>query len=165
MAAVEQFCAQAQPGLPFALHPAASVREACAGASLVVTITSATAPVLHAADLAPGATVIGLGDTEIAADLLGWADRFVVDELAFATTTGSVAGWIAAGAVTAAGVAARLDADIGQVAAALRPGRLQTADNVLAVVQGMAVGDLALAGLAWRKASASDIGARIDLVD
>ncbi len=162
-AAVEPFCAAAQPGLPFALCPASSVREACAGASLVLTITSATAPVLHAADLAPGATVVGLGDTEIAADVLDWADRFVVDELAFATTTGSVAGWIAGGAVTAAGVAERLDADIGEVAAALRPGRLRPEDKVLAVVQGMAVGDLALAGLAWRKARAGGLGARVDL--
>jgi ornithine cyclodeaminase len=162
--AVQQFCATAQPGLPFALRPAPSVREACAGASLVVTITSATAPVLHAAHLSPGATVVGLGDTEIAADVLAWADRFVVDELAFALTTGSVAGWIAGDAVTAAGVAARLDADIGQVAAALKPGRLRLEDNVLAVVQGMAVGDLALAGLAWRKACATGLGASVDLV-
>ncbi len=162
-AAVEQFCAAAQPGLPFTLRPAANVREACAGAALVLTITSATAPVLHAADLAPGATVVGLGDTEIAADVLAWADRFVVDEMAFALTTGSVAGWIAGGTQTAAGIAARLDADIGEVAAGLKPGRLRRGDNVLAVVQGMAVGDLALAGLAWRKARARQLGARVDL--
>ncbi|MGK7870247.1 hypothetical protein [Falsiroseomonas sp. E2-1-a20] len=161
--AVERFCAEAQPGLPFALRPAPSVREACAGASLVLTITSAMAPVLHAADLAPGATVVGLGDTEIAADVLAWADRFVVDDLAFATTTGSVAGWIAGGAVTAADLEQRLDADVGEIAAALKPGRLGPEDNVLAVVQGMAVGDLALAGMAWRRADATRVGARINL--
>ncbi|NKC34400.1 ornithine cyclodeaminase family protein [Falsiroseomonas selenitidurans] len=161
--AVEAFCRRAQPGLPFALRPAGSAAEACLGAELVLTITNATAPVLHAAHLAPGATVIGLGDTEIAADVLGWADRFVVDDLSFALQTGSVAGWVASGAVTAAQVAARLDADIGELAAGLKPGRRAPGDAVLAVVQGMAVGDLATVALAWRKAREAGLGARVDL--
>jgi ornithine cyclodeaminase len=162
-AAVEAFCAGQSPQ-PFAVRPAASVAEACRDADLVVTITNATAPVLRAADLAPAATVIGLGDTEIAADVLtGWADRFVVDDLAFACTTGSVAGWIASGAVTPEQVAARLDADVGELAAGLRPGRRDAAERVLAVVQGMAIGDLAMVALGVRKARAMRRGVTVDL--
>jgi ornithine cyclodeaminase len=160
--AVQAFCAAAPP-LPYALRAAPSVAEACAGAELVVTITNAQSPVLHAAHLMPGATVVGLGDTEIAADVLCWADRFVLDDLAFACVTGSVAGWIAAGAMTAEQVAARLDADVGQVAAGLRPGRQADDQSVLAVVQGMAVGDLALAALATRKAREAGLGLRVAL--
>ena len=160
--AVAAFCAGVAD-VPFAVQPAASIAEACRGADLVVTITSATAPVLWAADLAPGATVIGLGDTEIAADVLGWADRFVVDDLGFAFVTGSVAGWVTSGAATAEAVAARLDADVGEVAAGLKPGRRTAGERVLAVVQGMAVGDLAVVALACRKARASGRGLRVSL--
>lgn len=161
--AVARFCA-GLPAQPFAVAPAASVAEACRDADLVVTITNATAPVLRAADLSPGATVIGLGDTEIAADvLLGWADRFVVDDLGFACMTGSVAGWIAAGATDAAQLHARLDADVGELAAGLKTGRRGPDDRVLAIVQGMAIGDLALAALAWRKARARGLGLSVAL--
>lgn len=162
-AAVAAFC-DALPPQPFAVRAAASVAEACRDADLVVTITNATAPVLHAAHLAPGATVIGLGDTEIAGDVLtGWADRFVVDELGFALTTGSVAGWVAAGAATAEQVTARLDADVGELAAGLKPGRRDPSDRVLAVVQGMAIGDLAMVALAARKARAAGRGLTVRL--
>ena len=161
--AVAEFCATAGQDLAMALHPAASVEEAVADADIVITVTTASAPVLHAAALKPGATVIGLGDEELAPDLLGWARRFVVDELSFALTCGSLGGWVSGGAVPAAAIAARVDADIGQVAAGLKPGRQADGENVLAIIQGMAVGDLALAALAWRKARIRRLGHRVAL--
>ena len=103
------------------------------------------------------------GDEELAPDLLGWAHRFVVDELSFALTCGSLGGWVAGGAVPAAAIAARVDADIGQVAAGLKPGRQADGENVLAIIQGMAIGDLALSALAWRKARIRRIGHRVAL--
>jgi ornithine cyclodeaminase len=161
--AVAEFCASAGQGLAMALHPAASVEEAVAGADIVITITTATAPVLQAAWLKPGATVIGLGDEELAPDLFGWANRFVVDELSFALTCGSLGAWVSGGAVTADALARRLDADIGEVAAGQKAGRQADGENVLAIIQGMAIGDLALSALAWRKARIRRLGHRVAL--
>lgn len=173
--AVAEFCATAGKDVSLALHPAASVAEAVAGADIVITLTNATAPVLHAAALKPGATVIGLGDAELAPDLLGWANRFVVDDLCFAPpgvpaggslgapAGGSLGAWVAGGVVTAAAIAARVDADIGQVAAGLKPGRQSDGETVLAIIQGMAIGDLALSALAWRKARIRRLGHRVAL--
>jgi len=162
-ASAETFARQhAAPGL--SIEPCATPAEAVAGADLVVTITAAAAAFLRPEHLSPGATVIGLGDTEIEAGVLTqWADRFIVDDLAFALVTGSVAGWVASGALTRDAVAARLDADVGEVALGPPRGRAAPAQNVLAVVQGMAVGDLALAALAWRRAMETGAGASVPL--
>ncbi len=159
--AVEEFIAKAPAGL--ALHAAPSIAEAVRDADIVITITSATEPFLDASMVKPGATVIGLGDIEFRADLLGWATRFVVDDLAFALTTGNAGGWVRSGALTAEAVTARLDADVGEVVGGAKPGRTGDGDNVLAIIQGMAIGDLALAALAWRKARIRRLGIRVGL--
>jgi ornithine cyclodeaminase len=161
--AVEDFVARAQGDLPLALRAAPSIAAALRDADIVITLTSATEPFLGAAMLKPGATVIALGDAELQADMLGWAGRFVVDDLDFALTTGNIGAWIANGALTREAVAARLDADIGEVLGGAKPGRPDATGNVLAVIQGMAIGDLALAALAWRKARIRRLGIRIGL--
>lgn len=164
--AVEEFIAKmGQGGAPqgLALHAAPSIAEAVRDADIVITITAAETPFLHASMLKPGATVIGLGDQEMAADVLGWADRFVVDDLVFALTIGNVGDWVATGALTAEAITARLDADVGQIVGGTKPGRTADGQNVLAIIQGMAIGDLALAALAWRKARIRRLGIRVGL--
>ncbi len=147
-----------------ALRAMPDVASAVAGAGLVLTMTSATAPFLAARHLARGATLIGLGDLELEPDVLtGWAGRFIIDDLAFATVAGSVSHWIKAGTLSQDTIAARCDADVGEVAAGLKPGRRNPAENILAIVQGMAVADLALAGLAHDRALSTGAGLRLDL--
>jgi ornithine cyclodeaminase len=160
--AVAAFCVAHQAKM--ALHPAASAAEAAARADIVITLSGATTPLLHAADLRPGATVIALGEADVAAEVLtGWAGRFLVDSADFAAPGGNLGAWIAAGAATPALLAQRLGADLGQVAAGLAPGREKPGQNVLAVLQGLATGDLALAGIAWRKARLRRLGLRFPL--
>lgn len=65
---------------------AESAADAVAGATLVVAATTSAHPVLDAADLAPGTTVISVGSFdpshhEVGQDLIARADRIVVDEL------------------------------------------------------------------------------------
>ena len=45
----------------------------------------------------------------------------------------------------------------------MKPGRVKDDDKVLAIIQGMAIGDLALAVLAWRKARLRRLGIRVGL--
>lgn len=159
----EAFVARHAPACP-GLRAAASVRDAVAGADLVLTMTAAMEPFLDATMPSRGATVIGLGDIEMAPDMLtSWADRFVLDDLEFATVAGSVSHWIATGALDRAAVAAQLDADVGELAIGAKAGRRDASENVLAIVQGMAIGDLALAAVAYRAALARGLGMRLDL--
>lgn len=150
--AVEFAARQSLPGAT--VTAAAGLDEAAPGSDVVVAITSAREPVVHARHLPPGGTLIGLGGgAEIAAGALTGpdaADRFFVDDLDYASETGSVAGWLAAG-LPPGTLSARLTALLPAVAAGLRPGRTDPGDRVLAVVQGVAACDVALACLTMRR--------------
>ncbi|NKE44933.1 hypothetical protein HB662_09090 [Roseomonas frigidaquae] len=161
--AVEAFCAGHQGMLPLQLQPAATPAEAAAKAGLVITVSSAEAPVIRAADLQAGATLVALGQADVAADVLGWAGAFFVDSADFSRPGGNLGAWIAAGATTELALARQVGPDLGLVAAGLAPGRGDAAQNVLAVLQGMAIGDLVLAALAWRKARLRRLGLRFGL--
>ncbi|WP_439598988.1 hypothetical protein [Falsiroseomonas sp.] len=161
--AVEAFCAARQGSLALKLEAAASPAEAAAKAGLVITVSSATAPVIGAADLAPGATLVALGQADVAADVLGWAEAFFVDSADFSRPGGNLGAWMAAGATTELALARQVAPDLGLVAAGLAPGRGAPGQNVLAVLQGMAIGDLALAAIAWRKARLRRLGLRFGL--
>lgn len=125
--------------------------DVIAGADLVFGISSAAHPVVAARHMAPGRFVCGLGGgSELSYEALEHADGFVVDEFDYATTIGSIRGWIAAG-VDPAAIRARVDADIGEVVAGTRPPPSPQGRN-LAIIQGMAVCDLALAHLALVRA-------------
>jgi len=134
------------------MRPFTDVGAATKDADIVLAITSSSAPVLRAADLAEGACVCGMGGgAEIAADVLDRADRFIVDDLEYALTIGSVRGWLEQG-VSRDAIAARTHADIGEIACGAKPGRVRDSDVILAVVQGMACCDVALAHLALARA-------------
>ncbi len=159
--AVADFCESHEGGI--ALQPAASPAEAAGRAGLVITVSSAEAPVIGAADLQPGATLVALGQADVDASVLGWAGAFFVDSTDFSRPGGNLGAWIAAGATTEMALARQVGPDLGLVAAGLAPGRGDPGQNVLAVVQGMAIGDLALAALAWRKARLRRLGLRFGL--
>jgi ornithine cyclodeaminase/alanine dehydrogenase-like protein (mu-crystallin family) len=129
-----------------------SIGEATRNADVIVTATAATAPLLRAADIAPGALLIALGGgPELALDVLDAADRLIVDDMEFAATLGSVAGWLAAGR-SRADVAAKPGADIGEIAIGSKPGRRDDDERIVAVLQGMASCDVALAAAALETA-------------
>jgi ornithine cyclodeaminase len=142
--AVEAF-AQRHGTASVPVKPFTELDTAAKGADIILCITSATSPVLHARHLAPGMFICGLGGgAEIAADVLDRADRFIVDELAYALTIGSVRGWAEAGLARDA-IARRVDADIGEIAIGAKSRRQNADEIVLSIVQGMACCDLALA--------------------
>jgi ornithine cyclodeaminase/alanine dehydrogenase-like protein (mu-crystallin family) len=122
-----------------------TVDDAVAGADAVIGISSARQPILHARHLRPGMTVIGMGGGhEFDVSVLHAAGRFIVDELAFASVTGSLGAWIAAGTLDGLAAHARLDAELGQVLQGAA-GRTGPDQIVFAIVQGMACCDLAVA--------------------
>jgi len=132
---------------------AATVDDAIATADAIITLTNASNPVLAAEAFRPGMTIVGMGEHhELPSALLRRADRFVVDDLGFASTLGSLAAWLARGEIDEREAASRVDATLGAVVAKRTVGRSSDQDTVLAIVQGLAIADLALAETCRRRA-------------
>jgi ornithine cyclodeaminase/alanine dehydrogenase-like protein (mu-crystallin family) len=124
---------------------AASAEEAVRGADVVVTATTSPTPVLCGDWLSPGAHVNAVGAPrpdwrELDDEALRRAKVYVDSREAATKESGDV---IAAGEVVA---------EIGEVAAGKRPGRLSEEEVTLFKSLGLAVEDVATAELVYRKA-------------
>jgi ornithine cyclodeaminase len=141
--------------MAFPVVAAGSPRDAVLGADVVITLTEATAPIVERGWLGPGGLVCSMGsDHEVDIGVLEEADRFIVDDLDFAMELGDGAAWLRMGQVTRDQLVARMDADLAQVISGDRTGRRDERDRILAIVQGMAIGDVALAGYVLQRAEA-----------
>ncbi len=123
---------------------AASAEEAVRGADLVVTATTSPTPVLLGEWLSPGVHVNAVGAPrpdwrELDDEVLRRAKVYVDSREAAMTESGDV---IAAGEVVA---------EIGEVAAGKRPGRVSEEEVTLFKSLGLAVEDVAAAELVYRK--------------
>jgi ornithine cyclodeaminase/alanine dehydrogenase-like protein (mu-crystallin family) len=132
-----------------------SIPEAVAAADIVVTLSDADERLFKATDLKPGALVCSLGGQhEFDVDVLEAADQFIVDEIDFVCHAGNGAHWIESGQITRERLEQRVDATLGELLSSNQP---STGNGiVLAIVQGMAVCDIALAKLAYDRAIERD---------
>ena len=142
-----------------ASDPAAAARER----DIVVTCTSARAPILDAGDVAPGTFVAAVGadnpeKQEIAPALMA-ASRVVVDVLDQAATMGDLHHAIAAGVMSRDAVAAEL----GQIVAGHRLGRQAPGDTIIFDSTGMALQDVAAAAAVYERAQAAGRGTSVQL--
>ena len=131
---------------------AESVHAALREAQAAVVLTTSTTPVLSAEAFRPGMAVIGMGEHhELPIEILRKADRFVVDDIGFASVLGSLAAWIRLGQITKPEAERRVDATLGGVIAGKAAGRRNDAEKILCIVQGLAIADIALSELCRRK--------------
>jgi ornithine cyclodeaminase/alanine dehydrogenase-like protein (mu-crystallin family) len=147
----------AQIGVP--VTPVGEARAAITGADIVVTITSAREPVLDGDWLAPGAHVNAAGvnqsvKQEIDAGTVRRAGTIVVDLLSQARTE--------CGDLIAAEQASAFDwsraVELAAVVSGQTPGR-QSADEItLFESQGIALEDVAVGALVYRRAVEQGIG-------
>ncbi|MBO0867594.1 MAG: ornithine cyclodeaminase family protein [Micromonosporaceae bacterium] len=128
---------------PLPLSVAPSVAEAVAGAEVVVLCTTSSEPMLEAAWVAPGATVVSIGSfersrCEVAPSFVAGVDQVVVDHKPIALRQ--------AGPVVAA-IAEGMDparvADLGELVAQDRPGRDSPHQTVFYNSVGLGVQDAA----------------------
>ncbi len=148
-------------GIP--VHAAATAREACAGADVIVTATPAAEPVLRADWVSPGQHVTAMGSdaehkAELESALVARADRYIVDRLEQARRLGELRAAIAAGLVAA-------DAafpELGQVVAGLAPGRPGPDAITVCDLTGTGAQDTAIAALAYDRARAASVGTAFD---
>jgi len=143
---------------------AASVREAVEGADLVFTVTASREPLVRAAWLSAGCTVIALGSDgpdkqELDPDVLARADRIVADSLSQCLRLGEIHHAVDKGAITRDKVAAEL----GEVTGGTKPGRRSDREIIVCDLTGVGVQDVAAASLVMERARTSRLGERLAL--
>lgn len=143
---------------------ARTVAEAVEAADVVVALSSSDDPLFGADLFRPGMTVIGMGENhELPVELLRAADRFYVDDLAYATVLGSIAAWVRRGHIDRGELEARLTATVGDLVVDPARGRASPDERIFCVVQGLAIADLALAELCRRRALETGAGRDVPL--
>jgi ornithine cyclodeaminase len=139
-------------------------RKAVEGADLVITLTESPTPLVFPGTLKPGAVVCSMGSyNELDFGVLGEAQRFVVDDPNFAAEMGDGGAWIEQGRITREAFLARVDAQACDVVAGKKPGRCSPSDRIVAIIQGMAIGDVAFAAEVLREAEKRGLGRTIQL--
>jgi ornithine cyclodeaminase len=146
------------------LTAASSIEQAVRGADVVVTITKAKEAFLQPGWLAQGALLLSMGGVpEVAFGVLDEIDRLIVDDIDYALAQGDLHAWVSSGAISKQALLARIDADIGEVAIGAKPGRNNDHERILAVIQGMAVCDLAMAKMVHDRAQAEGVGQSVTI--
>jgi ornithine cyclodeaminase/alanine dehydrogenase-like protein (mu-crystallin family) len=123
----------------------ATPEEAVRGADLVLTCTSAQRPLVHGKWLEPGAVAAALDTVELAPDVVEGADLLLVDSRE--QLRGELIACFGEDAPH------RVDATFAEVLGGAHPGRTHPDQRIAIVSQGLASQDIALAHLAWRRAS------------
>jgi ornithine cyclodeaminase len=125
------------------------VEDAVAGADLVVTVTPARKPILELPWLAPGATVVAVGSDgpekqELAAEILGAADKVVVDSRSQCLALGETHHAVSAGLMAPEDI----HGELGEVLLGNRPGR-EGDELIVCDLTGVGAQDAAMAGVVW----------------
>ena len=158
------FVAAHAPKLEFAMHAEPNGSRAVESADVVITLTDSAQPLVLPGTLKAGAVVCSMGGSnEIDYGVLGESQRLIVDDPDFASEVGDGGAWIAQGHLSREGFAARVDALAWEVVAGKKPGRLAPTDRIVAIVQGMAIGDVAFAAHALQEAGKRGRGKLVEL--
>lgn len=149
-------------GLPVAA--VATAREAVAGSEVVVTATPSREPVLRAEWVEPGTHVTAVGSDgpdkqELDVELLARADKVVADRLDQCLRLGEIHHAVAAGRFSAG----MLHAELGELAAGLKPGRASEAEITVADLTGVGVQDAAVANFVVEEARRRGLGEALTL--
>lgn len=158
-AKAEALAARLQEKLGITVRAETDGRKAATGADVVVTTTPSETPVLKAGWLAAGQHVTAMGSdsehkNEIEPALIARAETYVADSLKQTRRLGELHHAIEAGLVSAdAGFA-----ELGEVIAGLKAGRISPDAITVADLTGTGVQDTAIATLARDRAKAANAG-------
>jgi alanine dehydrogenase len=156
------FAERLKPEVNAPLRAVATAEEAIRGADVVITITLASEAFVKPGWLKPGAVLVSMGGVpEVDFGVLAEMDRVVVDDPDYALLKGDFATWVDRGEISLEAMKDRIDADLGEILCGAKEGRTSDSQRILAVVQGMAVCDLATAVFLLEKAQAQGAGQSI----
>jgi len=154
--------AQARFGLP--VTAVASARDAVEGSGIVVTTTPSREPIVRAEWLQPGTHVTAVGSDgpdkqELEAAVLARADLLVVDRLDQCLRLGELHHAVDAGLLGPD----RVHAELGDLAARLKPGRRADHEITVADLTGVGVQDAAAANVVVAAALERAIGETLEI--
>jgi ornithine cyclodeaminase/alanine dehydrogenase-like protein (mu-crystallin family) len=153
---LESFTREMGSLLQIELNPVDSTEMAVKEADLVATMTDADCALVSRGWLSAGATLCSMGNNqELDPGIFYEVDKLIVDDFDFCTTVGDIHAWISRGYLKESEILERLHATIPEVIAGRKPGRASHDEKILAVVQGMASCDLAIARLLYDKLRSS----------
>jgi ornithine cyclodeaminase len=160
----QEYAAEMGGRLGVEVRVAPDARSAIEGATVVVTTTPAREPLVEAAWLSPGQHLTAVGadvpeKQELAPDVFGRIDKVVVDSRAQALRSGDTQGAVAAGVIAADDI----HAELGEIAAGMRPGRESDDEITLADLTGLGAQDAAMANLVTERAVAAGLGRTIEI--
>jgi ornithine cyclodeaminase len=163
-ASVQRFIADMQPHAEVPLVACATAADAARGADLIVTATSATAPVLQGDWIADGAHINAVGAPrpdwrELDTAAVARARVFVDSRAGALTESGDLLVPIAEGAIGKD----HIRGEIGEVLAGRAPGRTNAAEITLFKSLGMAVEDVATAHWVYARARERGVGRQMAL--
>lgn len=138
--------------LGIAFEPVEVLEDASRRSEVIVTCTTARAPILGAADVSPGAFIAAVGadhpdKCEIAPDLMARA-TVVVDVLAQCLVMGDLHHAVNAGVLAATDI----HAELADIVAGARPGRTRIDEIIVFDSTGTAIEDVACAAIAYERA-------------
>ena len=162
-AAAQRFAAELLPTHGARVRVVKNLPEALRRSDIVVTCTTAHAPIVHPGDLKAGAFVAAVGadnpdKQEIDAAVMA-SSTVVVDVLDQAATIGDLHHALSAGLMTTDGV----QAELGEIVTGRKPGRRTEDEIIIFDSTGMALQDVVAAALVYERAVERGVGTRIPL--
>lgn len=158
------FVAAHAPKLAFAIRAEPDGARTAKDADVVITLTDSTSPLVFPGTLKHGVVVCSMGGSnELDYGVLLASQRLIVDDADFASEVGDGGAWISQGRLSRDEFVACIDAFACEVVSGKRPGRIAAADRVVALMQGMAIGDIAFAAYALEEAQRLGRGTLVEL--
>jgi len=141
-----------------------TIESAVRTSQAVLTITKADKAFVRGEWLQDKAIALSMGGVP-EFDFRTWerAEHFIVDDIGYALKQGDLHHWVRSDGLTAEQIESKLTARIGDVALDPEKYSANCDGLTLAVIQGMAVCDVAMAGLALASAEAEGLGQVVDL--
>jgi ornithine cyclodeaminase/alanine dehydrogenase-like protein (mu-crystallin family) len=150
------------------LRIAPSAREAIAGARLVVPVTTTRTAYIERDWLDQGALIVNVSLDDVTEEVVLSCDRLVVDDwkLVREDERRLLGRMYRAGLVTGPdelrSTARRVDAELGEIVAGTRPGRLRDDELILVNPFGLSIEDIAVAAAVYDVARRTGLGQQLD---
>lgn len=158
-AARARFQAELEKELGLRIVPAASSQEAAEGADIICCATPDRGPVVRNAWVKKGATAIALGSfQEYDDEFILAANKVIVDSWAQCSNRGALKNVVERGVFSEK----NLYGEMGELACGKKPGRHAADERILVVPIGLALHDLAAAGVAYCRALEKGLGVKFN---
>ena len=142
------------------IREAATVEEAAKGADLIILVTTANEPLLKDRSIEKGATVLAMGSyPQTEPSFVLRADKIVVDSWGQTSHRGELLPLVEQGKISEKNIYA----EIGEVVAGKKPGRLSDEETILVIPIGLGSHDVCVAWRVYKRAKEKGLGQEIDL--